>query len=379
MWTAFPPSDYYADSATPCARQPASGLAGPPPAARRARSASHVHHDPFDRVGSWLYPYSPSGGHSQHPAGHRAQTKQPGAERAAVKQSGVVAVDDPDPPGFGSFKESRGFYHQFAFALPFGLASTHAGVWQYRPAVALSGALDLRRAIPRLGRPQLLRAAASARGRHSSRHGRDVDVRHLLSHGASWRRFTFLGFTHICATTKSGRFKLKRVTDKKRMRSKLSKVKAELIRRRDLPIPDQGRWLASVLRGHFNYYAVPDNGKAITTFRYRVTQLWLRALRRRSQRHRMTWQRIGFLADRWLPPARILHPWPNDRFDARTQGSLLCQGRVGICGFPGWGEGWPDRAERAKSGVLSVALGGLRALEGLRTRRATSARLAIGL
>ena len=58
MWTAFPSSDYYADSATPRAHQPASGLAGLPPAARRARGASHVHHDPFDRVGSWLCPYS---------------------------------------------------------------------------------------------------------------------------------------------------------------------------------------------------------------------------------------------------------------------------------------------------------------------------------
>ena len=132
--------------------------------------------------------------------------------------------------------------------------------------------------------------------------------------------FQFLGFTHICATTKNGRFKLKRITDSKRMRAKLSKVKTELMRRRHLPIPEQGRWLASVLRGHCNYYAVPDNGKAITAFRYRVTQLWLRALRRRSQRHRMTWKRIGRLADRWLPPARILHPWPTVRFDAITQG-----------------------------------------------------------
>lgn len=132
--------------------------------------------------------------------------------------------------------------------------------------------------------------------------------------------FTFLGFTHICATTKNGHFKLKRVTDSERTRVKLSKVKAELIRRRDLPIPDQGRWLASVVRGHFNYYAVPDNGEAIAIFRYRVTQLWLRALRRRSQRHRMTWERISRLADRWLPPARIQHPWPTVRFDANTQG-----------------------------------------------------------
>ncbi|MGZ4286935.1 MAG: group II intron reverse transcriptase/maturase [Solirubrobacteraceae bacterium] len=132
--------------------------------------------------------------------------------------------------------------------------------------------------------------------------------------------FQFLGFTHICGKTKAGRFKLKRITDKKRMRAKLSKVKAELIRRRHLPIPDQGRWLASVLRGHCNYYAVPDNSAAINAFRFRIIGHWLMALRRRSQRTRLTWQRMHRLAERWLPPVRILHPWPNDRFDARTQG-----------------------------------------------------------
>ena len=109
MQTAFPPSDYYADSATPRARRPASGLAGPPPAARRARGASHVHHDPLDRVGSWLYPYSTSGEHSQSLAGPHPQVDKPGVERAAVNQGGIVAVDDPCPPGFGSFLQSRGF------------------------------------------------------------------------------------------------------------------------------------------------------------------------------------------------------------------------------------------------------------------------------
>jgi hypothetical protein len=109
MWTAFPPSDYYADSATPHARQPASGLAGPPPATRRARGASHVHHDPFDRVGSWLYPYSTSGEHSQSLVGHHAQIDEPDVERAAINQGGIVAVDDPCPPDFGSFLQSRGF------------------------------------------------------------------------------------------------------------------------------------------------------------------------------------------------------------------------------------------------------------------------------
>jgi RNA-directed DNA polymerase len=132
--------------------------------------------------------------------------------------------------------------------------------------------------------------------------------------------FQFLGFTHICGKTKAGRFKLKRITDKKRMRAKLSKVKAELIKRRHLPIPDQGRWLASVLRGHCNYYAVPDNSQAINAFRFRIIGHWLAALRRRSQRTRLTWKRMHRLAERWLPRVRILHPWPNDRFDARTQG-----------------------------------------------------------
>jgi hypothetical protein len=141
MYPALPGSDYYAASDTPRAHQPASGLAGLPPAARRARGASRVHQDPLDRVGSWLYPYSASGGHSQSPAGRHARTKQPDAERAAKANSGIVAVNDPCPPGLGSFQELRGFYHQFAFALPFGLASTHAGVWQCRPAVALSGRL----------------------------------------------------------------------------------------------------------------------------------------------------------------------------------------------------------------------------------------------
>ena len=132
--------------------------------------------------------------------------------------------------------------------------------------------------------------------------------------------FQFLGFTHICGKTKAGRFKLTRITDKKRMRTKLSKVKAELIRRRHLPIPDQGRWLASVLRGHCNYYAVPDNSKAINAFRFRIIGHWLAALRRRSQRTRLTWKRMYRLAERWLPRVHILHPWPNDRVDARTRG-----------------------------------------------------------
>jgi RNA-directed DNA polymerase len=132
--------------------------------------------------------------------------------------------------------------------------------------------------------------------------------------------FDFLGFTHICAKTRQGRFKLKRVTIKKRLRAKLREVKTELMRRRHHPIPEQGQWLGSVVRGHVAYYAVPDNSKAINGFRHEAVKYWHKALKRRSQRSRLTWERMKRLADRWIPVPRIQHPWPNVRFDAKTQG-----------------------------------------------------------
>jgi hypothetical protein len=47
---------------------------------------------------------------------------------------------------------------------------------------------------------------------------------------------------------------------------------------------------------------------------------WYHALRRRSQRTRLNWTRMDRLDTRWIPTARILHPWPDDRFAATTQG-----------------------------------------------------------
>ncbi len=133
--------------------------------------------------------------------------------------------------------------------------------------------------------------------------------------------FDFLGFTHICGKTRAGgRFKLLRVTMRQRKRAKLREVKDQLQRCRDLPIPVQGMWLRSVLRGHYAYYAVPGNGEALGSFRRQVTHVWLKTLRRRSQRHRLTWTRMNRLVDRWLPAPRILHPYPEVRFAATTRG-----------------------------------------------------------
>lgn len=129
--------------------------------------------------------------------------------------------------------------------------------------------------------------------------------------------FDFLGFTHICGKTrKGGWFKIRRQTIKKRLRSKLQAVRQELRKRWHERIPVTGDWLRSVVQGYFNYHAVPGNFRALQTFRREVARAWLEALRRRSQRHRLPWERFRSIIDRYLPLPRILHPEPGVRFDA---------------------------------------------------------------
>jgi len=131
--------------------------------------------------------------------------------------------------------------------------------------------------------------------------------------------FNFLGFTHICAKKRSnGMFTVLRQTMRKRLQAKLIDVKYELRRRLHDPVPEVGRWLASVVRGHVSYYGVPGNGSALWLFRYRVTWLWWRSLRRRSQKNKVTWERMKRLIDHWIPPARICHPYPLRRLGVIT-------------------------------------------------------------
>jgi hypothetical protein len=101
-----------------------------------------------------------------------------------------------------------------------------------------------------------------------------------------------------------------------RARAKLAEVKAEIRRRRCLPIPDQGRWLAAVVRGRQAYYAVPGNSDALNAFRTQVIRHWRTALRHRSQRTRINWARMNRIATRWIPQTRTVHPFPQARFAA---------------------------------------------------------------
>ena len=129
--------------------------------------------------------------------------------------------------------------------------------------------------------------------------------------------FNFLGFTFICGKSRRGKFQIKRKSRTDRMRAKLQAIKQELRRRMHQPIPQQGRWLQQVVTGYFNYHAVPTNSRALATFRFRVTDLWQRSLRRRSQRDHTAWSQIKRLANDWLPNPRVLHPWPDRRFAVR--------------------------------------------------------------
>ena len=126
--------------------------------------------------------------------------------------------------------------------------------------------------------------------------------------------FTFLGFTFICGKSRSGSYQLQRKTRTDRMRDKLSEIKTQMRKRMHASIPEQGKWLRSVVTGFFAYHAVPTNQRALSAFRYHVVELWRKSLRRRSQKTNLTWERMTQLVNDWLPTPRILHPWPEQRF-----------------------------------------------------------------
>ena len=126
--------------------------------------------------------------------------------------------------------------------------------------------------------------------------------------------FNFLGFTFICGRSRKGKFLIKRKSRRDRMQAKLKEIKEKLRRRMHHHIREQGKWLRQVVRGYFAYHAVPTNLPSLCAFRYHVTRLWLRTLRRRSHKDMFPWARMEKLADEWLPTPKILPPWPNVRF-----------------------------------------------------------------
>jgi RNA-directed DNA polymerase len=130
--------------------------------------------------------------------------------------------------------------------------------------------------------------------------------------------FDFLGFTHICGKSRKGRFALLRKTMRKKMQRKLMELKKELRKRMHAPISEVGKWLKSVLAGHYRYYGVPSNSHSMSLFRYQLLCYWKWIICRRSQRQRTTWERMKLIAARWLPLPHIYHPYPGERLRVTT-------------------------------------------------------------
>lgn len=129
--------------------------------------------------------------------------------------------------------------------------------------------------------------------------------------------FDFLGFTHYIGRLRTGKHTVMRKTKRKRQIAQLKRVKQELRKRLHERPAETGRWLTRVVQGHINYYGVPFNHRAISQFVEEVKRLWLKALRRRSQRHNMTWERFKWLCKNWIPKPRVVHPYPLQRFYAK--------------------------------------------------------------
>jgi group II intron reverse transcriptase/maturase len=120
--------------------------------------------------------------------------------------------------------------------------------------------------------------------------------------------FDLLGFTHLWGKSRRGAWVIRQQTAKKRFARALRTIKEWCRRHRHEPLDEQHRALSRKVRGHYAYFGITGNSRAIATFRYRVECIWIKWLGRRSQRDRMTWDRATALVARFpLPPARLVH------------------------------------------------------------------------
>ncbi len=150
------------------------------------------------------------------------------------------------------------------------------------------------------------------------RFGRFAQQDEKSKRGKRPETFEFLGFIHYCSKIRNGQhFKVGRETSAKRQRATLKTIKEYLVKNRHNPVMEQAKWLNRVLQGHLNYFAVPGNCRKVCALLKAVRKIWYKALKRRSQRNRLNWSKFGRFLDAVLPKVKVLHPWPERRFDAK--------------------------------------------------------------
>lgn len=125
--------------------------------------------------------------------------------------------------------------------------------------------------------------------------------------GEKPQTFDFLGLTHFCSRTRDGRrFRMKRVTARKKFKAKLRVFKEWLKKSRALPTPELMKIAAAKLRGHIAYYGVTDNSEGIHRFAYEIRRMLFKWLNRRGKRGFMSWEKFQKLLEKFpLPRPKI--------------------------------------------------------------------------
>lgn len=140
--------------------------------------------------------------------------------------------------------------------------------------------------------------------------GRFAESNRKARGGRRPETFEFLGFVHFCTKTRDGKFRLGRKPAAKRMSRTLKRIGEILRKRMHWDIWVVGRWLGKVYDGWLNYFAVPGTSRWLGKFMRRLAGLWMKTIRRRSQRASFSWQRLSRMVKLLWPQTRIRHPWP---------------------------------------------------------------------
>jgi len=122
------------------------------------------------------------------------------------------------------------------------------------------------------------------------------------------RSFDLLGFTHFWGRSRKGRWVVQRKTAKDRFTRALREVGRWCRAHRHWPVAAQQAALRRKLQGHYAYYGITGNGRALARFLFEVRRLWRKWLHRRCWHARMPWERFTRLCEHYpLPPPRVVH------------------------------------------------------------------------
>lgn len=121
--------------------------------------------------------------------------------------------------------------------------------------------------------------------------------------------FDLLGFTHHWVTSKKGNWVIKQKTAKSRFQRALKRITEWCKEHRHMPVRKQQHALVQKLNGHYGYYGITGNSRAVSRFSHWVRAIWRKWLDRRSQRRHMPWERFKCLLERYpLPTPALRHP-----------------------------------------------------------------------